>query len=228
MGKDQEFRTNDGEAGLKRAIRKGFQIGSWVAKTTIYWGWTALVGFTIVAGWITLYDVIRGDGEIPEPQIAPIWVAQKGVFNTTPRWSSDPEENWQALQPTIAICDEVVPHVGEWVRERYAAGKIQWRDDPNSPTLARWHSVSKTLSIDRAFFDGDDGRKASWLSHEWRHSRQNKGKVSRCALSLILLFRQQTDIVENDAWLYERQVYLAIFETIFSHSKDKAKHGNAL
>lgn len=173
------------------------------------------------AGLFTWYDLYTTDGYIPEPNSISINTSKRALFNTTKHWSDDPEENWESLQTTLSICDEVTPHVSEWIRKLHSEGKIIWQDracDGERAIMAA-HNVDGHLTINEEMFLQNDGKKVSYLAHEWRHSRQNMGKVCKFVLSYIFFVKDRERILENDAYLYENKVYLAIFDVFVLQSR---------
>jgi len=133
-------------------------------------------------------------------------------MNTTKGFYSkfEEEECWDELQPTLQILDKVCPEVSEWVRDRYVNGKIVWEKE-NSGTYAKYDYINKQLTFNRISFMENDGIKASILAHEFRHSRQRFTKFYRSVIACMICREPRTVLVENDAYLFEKRVVIAIF-----------------
>ena len=176
------------------------------------------ITLTFIGGFVCWYDLIVGDGEIPEPNyVAPSDpIVLQGCINTTPvHWTDDPEKNWEALQPTLEILKPVCPHVEEWVRERHASGHLKWCINcPQKNTesyMATYNWGTGDLTIYKLCFNYSDSEKACTLAHEWRHSRQNFAVFCRESLSTVFLLKPDETLVEDDADLYENKVRLAYY-----------------
>lgn len=130
----------------------------------------------------------------------------KGVYSNF----KEEEECWDELQTTLLILDKVCPEVSEWVRDRYANGKIVWEKE-NSGTYAKYDYINKELTFNRISFMENDGIKASILAHEFRHSRQKFTKFYRSVVACMICREPRTILVENDAYLFEKRVVIAIF-----------------
>lgn len=115
----------------------------------------------------------------------------------------DEGEYWEHIQPTLKVLRAVSPQAEKWVREKQETGKIKY--DASTGFYATFDFVSRELTIYPRFFDMEDGVKASILAHEWRHSRQNPEKFIKYIMSYAITRELQTELVENDAYLYEAQ-----------------------
>lgn len=121
------------------------------------------------------------------------------------------DELWENLQPTLSILRKVCSSAADWVEERHDSGHLVWRMDSAS-VYATYNYVSKDLSIYRILLNESDGVKASILAHEFRHSRQNFAKWFNLGLACFLSSDPSLGIIEDDAYYFEQQVYLAIFD----------------
>lgn len=180
----------------------------------------AVVVFTL--GGMSVYDLVVGDGVIPEPTQLGIGspIREMAKFNTTKdfygRNISD-QEFWDGLQPAINILHKTAPHVEEWILEQQASGKLQYGKETG--VFATFDCISRELTVYPILLTEQDGIKASILAHEWRHSVQNNQKFTKYILSYVLTRKLNEDLVENDAYLYESQVYEAIYGKIVDVEK---------
>ena len=178
-------------------------------------------------GCISLWDVIVGDGEIPSFSIL---LSEKldPEKVSSPRCmllSATTDERWEGLQPTLQILDIVNPEVAKWTREKWRAGKLVFTEGykegvETSNHLAKYSSFNRTLKVSRGIFAEKDGTVATILCHEYRHSRQNMGKVFMYAVSYFCNTTGRKSIVENDAYLYECEAQKAIFGRL-THDLDE-------
>jgi hypothetical protein len=129
---------------------------------------------------------------------------------------TDPGARRVALEPALAILDEVHPAVAGWVRDAERQGKLQFTDHLNAgregaSQLAQYDFFRRTLTIGGGMFAENDGTIATILCHEYRHARQRLPKTIVYALSFVVLRHGDPAIVENDAQLFEREAQLAVF-----------------
>lgn len=123
----------------------------------------------------------------------------------------DPQQCWSDCQIPLRILRKVCPEAEAWVRERHASGKIVWSSKCDG-FYAKYDYINGNLTLTPAFFEQIDGQKAVTMAHEFRHSRQNWTKPVRAVIAVLLKGEPQEWIVENDAYLFEKEVYLAIFK----------------
>jgi hypothetical protein len=169
-------------------------------------------------GLIQLWQA-GGDGPIapfhnlaPDARLDPHHVTAAPCLLT----KTDPETRWAAIKPALAILDEVHPDVASWVRETQRRGKLRFSDRWTTgrggpPCLARYDALRGTLTICPGIFAENDGRIATVLCHEYRHSRQRSSKTILYALSFIWTRGGEPAIIENDALLFEQQAQFAVF-----------------
>ena len=160
-------------------------------------------------GCLSFYDSIIGDGDIPSPRLLGKLSNARimAKYNTTQHLQFEDvsdEECWEALQPTLKILEDLAPHVKEWLEEQHVAGKIKYNLGCTG-YFATFDCITRDLKIHRNLFFEEDGIKATILAHEWRHSKQNPNKFIKYIMSYALTRRLKTDIVENDAYLYESE-----------------------
>lgn len=124
----------------------------------------------------------------------------------------DPEECWQSIQPTLIILHKVCPQASEWFKDRYEKDKITWESKESSKYLAKYNYTTKHVLMNRAFLQENDGTKASLIAHEYRHSLQSFAKPYKAIVAMMLTREYSPGIIENDAYLFEKQVYLSIFD----------------
>jgi hypothetical protein len=122
----------------------------------------------------------------------------------------DEEKCWVALQEPLQILDRVCPEASHWVRDRYQLGHLIWEEE-YSGCYAKFHYVNRDLTINKILFAENNGRIASILAHEFRHSRQNFTKFFRATVACSILREPRPCIVEDEAELFEAQVLIAIF-----------------
>jgi hypothetical protein len=120
------------------------------------------------------------------------------------------EHCWDAMQPSLQILDKVCPEAADWVRDRHAKGKLVWEEE-STGTYARYDYINKRLTFNKASFLENDGIKASILAHEFRHARQNHTKFYRAVVACMICREPQPNIVETDAYLFEKRIIIAIF-----------------
>jgi hypothetical protein len=180
--------------------------------------WTGI--FLLIIGACCLWDAL-GDGNIPRNNnysrsANPSLISHYNCAQV----SATNEERWEGLSTALAILHEVNPTVETWVIQKHEENKIVFSDGKDNPTfqftyIAAYDRFSRKLKISRLAFTAEDGQLAQILCHEYRHSRQNFGKFMIYTLSFV--FRRGDDsIVENDAYLYEREASEKIYGT---HSK---------
>lgn len=174
-----------------------------------------LIGIAVVCGLLSLW-ALHGDGQIP------------GIF---PLSSLDPyrissvrcvldettsEARWNGLTPALAILDRVNPAVAEWLREKHDDDLVVFGDrkramDDSDAALAKYDMFRGRVAINRELFCENDGTIAVTLCHEYRHSRQNFGKLCQYVLSFLFVRGGDLSIIENDAVIYEQATHRAIF-----------------
>ena len=161
--------------------------------------------------------MVYGDGYIPAPIYIGIGTRERDMIHSNTsvhiRRNSTDEEWWQSLKSTLVILDKVAPHVSDWVRKQKSEGRIVFESELNQ-TYARYDYIDNTLIINYFTMMETDGRKASILAHEWRHSRQNWCKWIKSLVSCIILSNKNENILETDAYLYEAEVSLAFYPCI--------------
>lgn len=174
----------------------------------------------------SLYDSAIADGKIPEMvelgRLNPVrYIAR---FNTTQYLSttSTDEECWEALQPTLKVLNEMAPHVESWIVDMHQRKKIKF-DHSTFGFCATFDLVSRELVIYDSMFKEQDGVKAAIICHEWRHSKQNIYKFFKYVFSIIIK-KPKEEIIENDAYLYEKQALISIY----GDNKDQLNDSKAI
>lgn len=185
-----------------------------------------LIGVTIACGLLSLWES-RGDGKIPSMSLLngfdPYRISSAGCVAE----GTDAETRWKGLSSALAILDSVNPAVATWVREKHEGGAVVFCDDyraKGEPTAAqaKYDMFRGRLVVNRHLFCENDGTIAVILCHEYRHSRQNVGKVGKYALSCLFVSEGDLSIIENDAMIYEQEAHRAIFENGESRQKEVA------
>lgn len=164
-------------------------------------------------GATTLYDITVGDQVPYVANLSDFSPERKLAYkNSDPNllFEWDEDRCWEALQEPLQILDRVCPEASHWVRDRYENGHLIWEKE-YSGCYAKFHYVDRDLTINRILFGENNGRVASILAHEFRHSRQNFSKFFRATVACSILREPRPCIVEDEAELFEAQVLLAIF-----------------
>jgi hypothetical protein len=183
----------------------------------------SLVGVAAVCGLLSLWG-LHGDGAMP---------GMSSLTRLDPyRFSSvhciadetSAAARWNGLAPALAILDEVNPAVAGWVREKHRHGLLVFGGDCRAArdagdALAKHEPFRGRLVISPVLFSENDGTVAVTLCHEYRHSRQNFGKLCQYVLSFLSVRGGDLSIIENDAVLYEREAH----DAIFGSGRSKAK-----
>lgn len=173
----------------------------------------------LAAFGLTQLRLAVGDGPLapfhnlpPECRLGPQCVSASSCVlpDTTP------QARWEALAPALAILDEVHPDTAQWVRDTERRGKLLFANrwtmgGGRFGCLARYDAFDGRLTICPGLFAESDGRIATILCHEYRHSRQQFSKTLLYALSFVLIRGGDPAIVENDAKLFEQEAQLAVF-----------------
>jgi len=178
-----------------------------------------LIRYTILVlalcGLLNLWES-QGDGRIPG--LCPLRTLDPHRVSSLPcaAGGTSDDRRWQGLSAALAILDQVNPEVASWVRQRRQSAALVFSDEycrgpDKQGSLAKYDHFRRTLIVQRALFEENDGEIAAILCHEYRHSRQNSAKLVKCALSFVVTADGDRSILENDALLYEHEARLAIF-----------------
>lgn len=124
----------------------------------------------------------------------------------------DPDECWEAIQPTLCILNKVCPDAYLWFNNRKECGKLVWEPEESNRYLAKYNYTTGVVRINRSLLFENDGTKASIIAHEYRHSLQSFTKPYKAVIAMMLTREYSPWIIENDACLFEKQVYLSIFD----------------
>ena len=172
-----------------------------------------VIAILVILGLFSVYDFTVGE-DIPEIRSLTVYDREAYMVrvNTTRMLAVDFKEDecWDAIQPTLQVLDKVCPEVSEWVRDRQEKGKIVWEKE-STGTYARYDYINNKLTFNRVSFLENDGIKASILAHEFRHSCQSFTKFYRSVVACMICREPKPDIVENDAYLFENRIIIAIF-----------------
>lgn len=177
----------------------------------------------VILGAATAYDSSVGDGELPS--FAHLGYASANNL-PRPKFAHDPDLKliyyrrpynethvknhlWEEIHDSVRILYRISPRIGTWVRQQYQNDKIVFSDGNGS--FCTYDYFTGVLTLRRGFFTQNEGKKAVMLAHEYRHSRQNYGKLLRYIASHLFTSGGQESIVENDAYLYEQDAVLALF-----------------
>jgi len=174
-----------------------------------------LTGLVVAFGLLNLWDS-RGDGPMPAmnplEKLDPYRISSAGCVAA----GTGAEARWRGLAPALAILDRVSPPVAAWVRGKHAAGALVFHDDYRNSgeltaALAKYDMFRGRLVVNRQLFCESDGAIAVVLCHEYRHSRQNCGKIGKYLLSFLFVEEGDPSIIENDALVFEQEARAAIF-----------------
>ena len=183
-------------------------------------------------GLLSLWEA-RGDGKLPSMSpLAPSAGLDPYAFSSAGCVAEQTTAavRWKGLAPALAILDRVNPAVAGWVREKHAHNALLFRDDyrakgeqASRPGQVR-HVPESSRREPRTVLR-NDGTIAVTLCHEYRHSRQNLGKVCQYALSCLFAQDGDLSIIENDAVIYEQEAQTAIFGPGKSRQNELAAWG---
>lgn len=185
-----------------------------IPRYSLKYGVVVLALFGVSQVWQAL-----GDGPIPHFQtmaptagLDPLRVSAAHCI----RAGTKEETRRAALEPALAILDEVQPNVADWVRDRERRGKLRFTDSlkigkERAQHLAKYDAFAHRLTVGRGIFAENDGTIATILCHEYRHARQRLPKTIVYALSFLWTRQGDPAIVENDALLFEQEAQLAVF-----------------
>lgn len=166
----------------------------------------------ILLSGILICDVYIGDSSLPEftiPKMTTVNFADQNLSGDLTGYKNhNHEDYWKGMQGALKILDEINPTISNWVRERNNSKKLNFVF--SNGMFAKYDYLKGQLTITSLFFAANEGRKASYLAHEYRHSRQNYGKLARHILSFAYGGSGYQEIIENDAYLYEHEAYSAI------------------
>jgi len=174
-----------------------------------------IFSFTLFLGLFSVYDIVVDD-DVPEVLDIGYYSREKTMarFNTTKVLYFQKELNsaecWERMQPTLQILEKTCPEAADWVRDRHVKGKIVW-ETGKTEYYAKYDYVSKVLTWNQSSFASSDGIKATILAHEFRHSLQNFSKFFRSIVAAVIFQDGKESIVEDDAYLFEHKVLVAIF-----------------
>ena len=185
-----------------------------------------LIGLLVVCGLLGLWEA-RGDGKLPA--MSPLAGLDPYCLSSTDciAEGTAAEARWKGLGPALSILDQVNPAVAGWVRANHDRGTAVFGDDcrtkaEQSIAMAKYDRFRNQLVVNRELFCENDGTIAVTLCHEYRHSRQNFGKVCKYALSCLFRGEGDLSIIENDAVIYEQEAHAAIFGSGRSHQNELA------
>lgn len=173
--------------------------------------------FLLLLGACELYDIIWPE-KVPDVLYVGISTEESylALKNSSQQKTShgqplDPAQCWDDCQTPLRILKKVCPEAEKWVRDRHASGKIVWSEKTDG-MYGKYDYISRKLTLTSAFFEQSDGQKAVTMAHEYRHSLQNWTKPIRAVIAIMIKREPQEWIVENDAYHFEKEVYLAIFK----------------
>lgn len=134
--------------------------------------------------------------------------------------SKSDKERWEALEIPLKILEDVNPTAHKWILDLYKKKKIQFtsREAEYNPKehihsyLCKYDWINGKLMISNTVWAENDGTIAVLLCHEYRHSIQSYFKRFRYVISFVFFKEGNDAVIENDAYLYEREAYMNIFK----------------
>ena len=136
--------------------------------------------------------------------------------------SKSDKARWDGLKNAIFILKNISPETHDWVIKCHKNKKIRFvSQDINREStddfldcnfVCKYQYFESTLVISNQIWAENDGNIAVLLCHEYRHSRQSWFKRLRHCISFIFYKDGNDAIIENDAYLYERQAHASIFD----------------
>lgn len=141
--------------------------------------------------------------------------------NTKLSLSKSNEDRWNGLENALLILRNVSPETHDWVMKCHKNKKIRFasqeidknpEDYINCNYLCKYEYFGGKLVISNQIWAESDGNIAVLLCHEYRHSKQSWLKRLRHCVSFIFYKEGNDAIIENDAYLYERQAHASIFD----------------
>ncbi len=191
-----------------------------------------LIGVAAVCGVLNLWGS-HGDGKMPG--MSPLCGLDPYRISSAHcvAGGTAAEVRWKGLSPALAILDKVNPAVATWVREKHKSGLVVFGGEcgeASDPMVAsaKYDRFRGRIVVKRELFCENDGTIATVLCHEYRHSRQNLGKVCQYALSFLFVRDGDLSIIENDAVIYEQEAHSAIFGDGRSREKELAAWQHAV
>lgn len=180
-----------------------------VCKYTLY----LMILIIVVLGVGEMYDGIFPEKVPPVNNIGILSEEAKlaRVVNSDWREFTTPDENWQNMRPAVRILDKVCPEAADWVINQWSSGKIIWETTYDG-TYAKYDYITGCLHLNESMLGRNYGLNAITLAHEFRHSRQSFSRNVKCVIFTMILREHQSYIIENDAYGFEREVHLAIFD----------------
>ncbi|MBY0405193.1 MAG: hypothetical protein K2X66_14945 [Cyanobacteria bacterium] len=100
------------------------------------------------------------------------------------------EEWWNALQPTRELLQKVSPEINQWLEDLYQKDKITFVSHPKKDAVedSQLDLITGKLTLNSWFLMNPDSVKVGILGHEYRHSRQNTGKVINHLISPVQIW----------------------------------------
>jgi hypothetical protein len=168
--------------------------------------------FVLALGGMDVYEFCVPEA-VPEPRNIGFFCEERELASRRDGWAkfdADPEANWTRLQPSLRVLRKVCPEAARWVEDRHATGHLVWATN-RSDVYAMYDHINGTLLLSDSILTSNTGERAVTLAHEYRHSLQHSTKTLRRALFLAVTGHDHEAFVESDAYDFERQVRLAIF-----------------
>jgi len=121
------------------------------------------------------------------------------------------KHNFEGLEQTRQILRKVNKGADDWLVNTYKRNKLLIKHGWPQDKIAEYDILSKKLFLYSAFFDNNDGLKASYIMHEYVHSKQ----------SIILLLRSRLSfnntVMEKDAYNTQAHVLVCLSQPKIAH-----------
>lgn len=167
----------------------------------------AALAWTSLWGGGQSYSLTVGDGPLPTLHTIAATHKKQVQANTTANFFNNASEAsrkewWAALAPTREVLKGLSPEIHDWFVKMHEDKKLVFyshNKDKGSKqdSLAYFDVFSRKMYLDTSFLVNNDGEKASIIIHEYRHSRQNAGKLLADFISLKRIATTNAEIVAN-------------------------------
>lgn len=191
-----------------------------LSKVTLKFSVLTIVALSVILAVGTTYDSVVGDGEIGQFCLLVIERNPRQQHSLVFDHSGDeqtttPENMWDNLRYSVLILYRIHPQAGRWVMQQHIDGKLVLGNARNN--FCAYDYPSGVLTVNKFFYNNCDGKRAVLLAHEYRHYRQNHGKLLRYVVSHMFRSGGQESIIENDAILFENEASVSIFRTPYRY-----------
>lgn len=152
---------------------------------------TVIIIIFLVLNFCFIYDYFVGDGSLPKIRSIKLENSIK-----IKDFSSCPIEFRKKLS-------ELSPEIGDWYDKLYREGKLKFNSDYNENKIAVHDCLTGNVTLFRSFLEENSASQLITFVHEYRHSRQNYGRVFVTAFFRTFTSWETHDIIERQAEEYE-------------------------